>query len=272
LLLLIDILKFLKETMRLSLLFVMTPSLSFAAEAVERDYTDSTWWTVYLTALLCLFTLGLMLYTAKLWRATVKLSNDAEENLQEQRQNVIRSLETAERAARAAEQSVVISEKSLSAAQRAFVFWKGYNSVPHIFDNALKEYVINAEVENVGATPATDVRLTCNVQLQRGAAPQIPTFTGDIGKSVSIVLGPRSVVRSQYIPVSVQDLFECWERRAKIFVWMRLEYRDIFDSNVIHHHEQCAEINLIHDPRTLPPQGHPPYLQFSPIGEQNSSS
>lgn len=263
--------------MRLHPIILLTPLTSFAANSPDRDYTDSAWWTVYLTAILCLVTLGLMLYTAKLWHATVKLSSDAERSSNEQRTHIIQSLQTAERAAAAAEQSATVSAQSLSVAQRAFVFWKGFESGLNISGNeskeyAIKEYVIFAHAENVGVTPAQDVRLTCKVQVEPGSDPQIPIFKDSASKSVSTVLGPKSGARSAYLPVSVVDLYECWEGRTKIFVWMRLEYKDIFNSDLIHHHEQCAEIQLIHDPREIPSKEHPPYLQFATIGTQNSSS
>ena len=253
------------------ILFLM-PLPSVAATAGGRDYTDSTWWTVYLTGLLCLFTLGLMLYTAKLWHATVKLSTDAEKNSEEQRGHIIRSLNATERAANASEKSAMVAGQSLSTAQRAFVFWKGFDCGVNIHDGNLKEYVIFADAENAGVTPAQDVRFTCNVQIQRGSAPQVPVFKGDFSAATSIVMGPRSKARSGYLTVSIDDLYECWQGRAKVFVWMRLEYKDIFSPDLIHHHEQCAQIQLIHDPREIPPSNHLSYLQFSTIGTQNSSS
>lgn len=214
--------------MRIYPVIFLTPLTSFASTRTIRDYTDSAWWTVYLTALLCLITLGLMLYTAKLWHATVKLSSDAERNSSEQKKDIIRSLETAERAAAAAEKSANVSSTALSGAQRAFVFWKGFEYGLNIYDNELKEYVIFAHAENVGVTPAKDVRLICKIQVEQGVAPEVPTFNGDISKSASIVLGPKSTARSPYLTVSIEDLYACWKGEAKVFVWMRVEYKDIF--------------------------------------------
>lgn len=248
------------------------PLHSVAADNTIRDYTNSDWWTVYLTGILCLFTLGLMVYTAKLWHATVKLSRDAEKNSEEQRAHLISSLDATERAASAAERSAKISGQSLSTAQRAFVFLKGFDSIPNIFENVLKEYVIFAYAENAGVTPAQDVRFASSIQMQRGSAPQVPFFKTDFTGSSTSVMGPRSQVRSGYLPVSAGDLYDCWLGKTKIFIWMRLEYRDIFSQELLHHHEQCAEISLIHDPRSAPPMGHPPYLQFRVTGNQNSSS
>ena len=258
--------------MKLYTILLLTPLPSIAADNNIRDYADSNWWTVYLTGLLCLFTLGLMVYTARLWHATVKLSKDAKENSEEQRVHLIRSLDATERATNAAERIATISGQSLSTAQRAFVFWKGFDCAPHVSDDVLKEYVIFADAENAGMTPAQDVRFTTNIQIQRGSAPQVPFFKTDLTGSSSSVMGPRSQARITYLTISVEDLYDCWKGRAKIFVWMRLEYKDIFSQELRHHHEQCAEIVLIHDPRTIPPMGHPSYLQFGAIGTQNSSS
>lgn len=237
------------------------------------NYLSSEWWLVYLTAALSIFTLGLMIYTAKMWRATVRLSEDAKANADKQHTDTERALATAELSANAAQRSADTSAQALSNAQRAFVFWKGFSCGPHMWNDKIKEYVVFAEVENVGPTPALDVCLTIRSQVVRGASPQPPVFTPDPGFLVaSTVLGPRGSGRSAFVTIAITDLVDCWEERAEIYVWSYLQYRDIFNPDKVNHHEQCAKIQLIHEPSTPPPAGHPPYIQFAAHGPQNNSA
>ncbi|WP_172203132.1 hypothetical protein [Niveibacterium sp. COAC-50] len=255
------------------LLTVLYRTANASEPSTPPNYGSSEWWLVYLTAALSIFTLGLMIYTAKMWRATVELSKEAKANSKQQHADTERALATAEQSAKAAQRSADISAQALSSSQRAFVFWKGFSCGPHICDDKIKEYVVFAQVENVGPTPALDVCMTIRSQVVRGAAPQPPVFTPDPGfLNASTVLGPRASGQSGYMPISIADLADCWERRAEIYVWSYLQYRDIFDPDKIHHHEQCAKIHLIHEPSTPPPEGHPPYLQFGVHGSQNSAS
>lgn len=48
-----------------------------AEQPAKHDYWSSEWWLVYLTAALALFTLGLVIYTAKLYRSSVQVGEAA---------------------------------------------------------------------------------------------------------------------------------------------------------------------------------------------------
>lgn len=96
------------------------------------------------------------------------------------------------------------------------------------------------------------------------------TFTKD-GDSVPTVLGPHSSIQSGFITIPLQTVVEKWQRETEILVWARVEYRDIFDPSAVHHHEQCAILEVIHDPSEKPPPDHPPYIVFSVYGPQNTT-
>ena len=102
---------------------------------------------------------------------------------------------------------------------------------------------------------------------------QAPLFSEDSNvMSSATVLGPKAGLRSSMLTISVSDLVDCWENKGEIFVWAYIQYRDIFESTKVHHHQQCAKLALIHEPTTAPPDGHPPYLQFMSFGAQNTAS
>ena len=266
-----------RETEQMPLVVKVLPSVSVekpvAGESKkEHDYNSSEWWLVYLTGTLATFTLGLMIYTAKLWGATVKLSRDADASAQRQADEMRRSLATAEKAATAAERGAEIAERSLTVAQRAFVFGKGFTSAVHFIDEKLAEYVFWTELENAGHTPATRVQSWINTRGIPGETPQEPTFQKDIEVEASTVLGPRATAQSGYVSVPLATMIDSWNKKTAVFIWSRVEYRDIFDPDKVRHHEQCARIEVIHEPSTVPPQGHPPYVQFTSYGLQNSTA
>lgn len=208
-------------------------------EAYERyekskNETRLTWATIWLA----IVTTALAIFTGYLWNATRKMVRSTEENAKRQ--------------------------------LRAFIFGKGFNHGPNIWDGVVKEYVFWVTWENVGLTPGIDV---CN-WLQFKAVPQNKEqeiiFTPTTERALA-VMGPRATAQTAFITIPLKTMMEKWRNETKIFLWSRVEYRDIFESDIIHHHEQCASIELIHDPSTIPPEGHPPYVTFTVYGHQNST-
>ena len=72
-----------------------------------NEYLSPEWWMIYITGALVLFTLGLMIYTAKLWRATNTLAEDAKR--------------TADRQADQMKQSLAIAQESITLAREEFI-------------------------------------------------------------------------------------------------------------------------------------------------------
>lgn len=197
----------------------------------ERWLTYSTIWLAFVTTFLAIF-------TAYLWDATRKLVKRAEETARQQ--------------------------------LRAFIFGKGFNHAPHIWDGAIREYVLWVTWENVGLTPGIDVCSWVEVKtLPTNEEHQI--IFAPSNERRPTVMGPRATTQTAFIAISLEKMMQKWRNETSIFVWSRVEYRDIFDSRIIHHHEQCASVELIHEPSAIPPEGHPPYVTFIAYGSQNST-
>jgi hypothetical protein len=62
------------------------------------------------------------------------------------------------------------------------------------------------------------------------------------------VIGPHGIGQTGYHPIPVEKMIELWERKTEIYLATRVEYRDVFDPSIIHHHEQCAILDLIRHP------------------------
>jgi hypothetical protein len=207
-----------------------------SAQKQEESFNDKliAWGTVALAVI----TAFLALFTFRLWKSTGRLVISAEETAKRQ--------------------------------LRAFIFGKGFNHGPNIWDGKIKEYVFSVTWENVGLTPGVDV---CN-WFQFKTLPvndeQDIIFAPSIERR-STVMGPRATAQTSYLTIPLETMMKCWRKEITIFIWSRVEYRDIFDQTTIHHHEQCASIDFIHDPSAIPPEGHPPYIQFTIYGPQNST-
>lgn len=65
---------------------VRTPVIRVEASDItpkHHNYLSSEWWLVYLTAALAVFTLGLVIYTARLYRSSVQVGKDAAKTARE---------------------------------------------------------------------------------------------------------------------------------------------------------------------------------------------
>lgn len=163
------------------------------------------------------------------------------------------------------------TERALISTERAFVFGKGFQVGLSVWDGILREYLVFVTWENAGSTPATDVHNwidLCTFPMNENREPAFAQPPG----GPTTVLGPRATSQSGYIVVPVKTMREKWLEETEIYVWCRIEYRDVFNPGIIRHHEQCACVGLIHEPSSVPPEGHPPYVTFSVYGPQNTTS
>ncbi len=208
-------------------------------EFERRQKHTSERWITYSTVWLAIVTTFLALFTAYLWDATRKLVRSSEETAKRQ--------------------------------LRAFIFGKGFNHGPHIWDGTIREYVFWVTWENVGLTPGTDVCSWIEVKTRPTNEDQQTVFAPSKERRPT-VMGPRATAQTAFITVPLEAMMQRWRNETKIFLWSRIEYRDIFEPNTLHHHEQCVSVELIHDPSAIPPEGHPPYVTFVVYGVQNSTA
>ena len=209
-----------------------------AHERHEKSKNEGrlTWATIWLA----IVTTVLAIFTGYLWSATRKMIRSTEETAKQQ--------------------------------LRAFIFGKGFNQGPNIWNGTIREYVFWVTWENVGLTPGIDACNWIDVKTFPPNEELQFIFTPPReGKPTSTVMGPRTLSKTASIIIPLETMMQKWRNETKILIWSRVEYRDIFDSEIIHHHEQCASIELIHDPSTIPPPGHPPYATFIVCGNQNST-
>jgi hypothetical protein len=235
----------------------------------------------YGTVALALFTFLLFLYTSRLWRATVDLGKDAKRTADRQAAETAASLaiardaaDAATRSAKAAQNGVETSERALVGTQRAFVFCQGFSAAANRFGKAVKEYVFWVPFQNVGVTPATDMRQTFAIKFLPFAESAAPHFVPDKMSDAATVLGPHTKAQSPFFPVPLGTMMQIWRRELRGFVWCRIEYRDVLNPQVLHHHEQCARILLLRDPSQVSDADatNLSLVQFEITGPQNTTS
>ena len=204
----------------------------------RQDSSSNEWWIMSATVWLAVVTTFLAVFTGYLWDATRKLASSAEETAKRQ--------------------------------LRAFIFGKGFNQGINTWNGSIKEYIFWVTWENVGITPGTDVCNWFNIQTCPVSEIDKINFHPSSERRQT-VMGPRATAQTSFVAVPLEKMMRCWKKEIAILIWSRIEYRDIFDSTIIHHHEQCASIDFIHDPSDIPPEGHPPYINFVIYGNQNST-
>ena len=208
-------------------------------EAYERhEKPTNERWLTYSTIWLAIVTTILAIFTGYLWNATRKMVRSAEETAKRQ--------------------------------LRAFIFGKGFDQGINSWDDKIREYLVYVTWENVGLTPGLDVCSWIDIKTVPAKEEQQIIFAPSSERRPT-VMGPRATTQTAFIPIPLETMMQKWRNEIKILAWSRVEYRDIFDSDIVHHHEQCASVELIHDPSTIPPKGHPPYVTFIAFGRQNST-
>jgi hypothetical protein len=200
---------------------------------------------------------------------TVRLSDSTERLWDEAKATSAASAKSSE----VAKEAVDVSKKSLEIAQRAFVFCKhiqpNIHTTGHIPNLRVREYLFVGHIENSGTTPATDVR--SRIDWARSAPGVVPAF--NLGtQGAAAIMGPTTTSQSSFAVVPLADLRDAFNRVCDIHVRLLIEYRDIFNPEVLHYHEICAQVLLVHDPIDIPPPGHPAYAQLMINGPQNSAS
>jgi hypothetical protein len=216
-------------------------------DAKERDEKSSSdrWLaigallTAIFTGLLVFVTSGLAYYTYQLWAATRDMARKLDETTKRQ--------------------------------LRAYVSTKGLTAGTNSINGAIREYIIFADFENVGVTPATDVKSW--IYIKQSPAGQADNLRFQpIDRATPMVLGRGATARTGYQQITIEDMRKRWRNEIDILVWVRIEYRDVFDPESLRYSEICCKIDLIHDPSTNPPKDHPSYVQFSIFGPQNSAA
>lgn len=167
----------------------------------------------------------------------------------------------------------LVSESRTSSRRqlRAYVFAKNFVPNINLQNNIIQQYIFFCEIENYGLTPATDTKVHIYIQTFPMNEDRQPVLQSRMGNEMGASLGPRSVVNSPFVVLPIQTMREKWANQTEIFIVVRIEYRDLFEPDIIRHHQQSAIIELLHEPDVIPPPGHRSFVSFRAYGENTSS-
>jgi len=115
-----------------------------------------------------------------------------------------------------------ISEKALLDVQRAFVSIK----IEFIPDGK-EGYQVMTVFENSGSTPARDVKISYGDDKFKKELSDDFNFPYEKTNEVFEVLGPKSTTRRMYA-LPKRTLDEVLLRKKHIYIWAKVEYRDVF--------------------------------------------
>jgi hypothetical protein len=170
------------------------------------------------------------------------------------------------------------TEKVAQTQLRAFVFAKGFEQGASMHRDQtgqlfVKEWVFLSKFENVGLTPATGLRMWIKHQILPACENKEPHFEWKNPGS-TIVIGPHGAGQSSYLMIPIERMVELWENRSEIYLAIRIEYRDIFNPSIVHHHEQCVMLDLLRHPSdveaTPSDQKNLPRVSMRAYGPQNT--
>jgi hypothetical protein len=164
------------------------------------------------------------------------------------------------------------AEKTAASQLRAYVFFKGFKSGPNIdpVSGRITEYLFFAPLENAGLTPATDARVWFELQIYPFNEDREPVQK-EVG-GAAVIMGPHSTgQQTTFWSIPIDVMSQCFSLDVGIFAIARVEFKDTFDPTIVHHHQQCAIIEINRDPRIIPARDEVSYVTFRLYGPNSSS-
>jgi hypothetical protein len=189
-------------------------------------------------------------------------------------QSLLQETQDIQEALKIAHSAAGMSGTVLVQSQRAFVYLSEWVTIlARENTGAAVSFNIRPRWENVGVTAAK--RVDARATFVNGDPRQdIDTIVPDYGlRRDQLILAPMTALSGVRFSIPITDLAEAWEGRLKIIVFARIEYNDVFEGTKRHTTEQCAEMILVRDPRTIPREGAQvaPFVTYRICGRRNTT-
>lgn len=136
---------------------------------------------------------------------------------------------------------------------RGYIFINSFEEHANVFTDVnglkyIKEWFIQCKFTNTGITPASDVSLFMLHKEVPFNEAEPPNFEWGSLRPNPIIIGPHVALQSAPYPIQTAAMTALWERKIKICLAARIEYKDVFNKKVIHHHEMRVVLGLYRDP------------------------
>jgi hypothetical protein len=165
-----------------------------------------------------------------------------------------------------------IAKDALISTERAFVFLEDFDPVWTIGlrgsgDNnrEFRHFAIRLRWRNNGTTPTRNMTVIVNWHPTQGNLPDgFPYSYGEGVEPSPMFLGPQATEWSEAIDIPANVATAALKGTENLFIWGRVEYRDIFDDTPLHFTEWCYKMVFT---RVTPE----PLTQFVAFGPHNRS-
>ena len=162
------------------------------------------------------------------------------------------TLKATQKAANAANESASLQKEAMINTQRAFVFLQGMDPSIHLNQDQIPDqFVIRPQIINSGKTPAINSWGFAYRQIFDRTIPDekiIPNMpTPPVGRNITFI-GPSTISNANDIIITPQEALATWKKEIRIFIWLIIEYNDMFANTLLHHTNYCFEVLLTDDP------------------------
>ena len=129
-------------------------------------------------------------------------------------------------------------------------------------------YNFKVTVENAGNTPAIDCIVYSDHSFVDVEGFQSPAFNKTKGGRVPTAIGPHSMIYGQSPNISREDAQRVLEGKARLFLWRRAEYSDVFDRSPNRFVEKSWEVLIPVNPAVIEPGDPLPAFSFMAFGRE----
>ena len=129
-------------------------------------------------------------------------------------------------------------------------------------------YQFRVTVENAAATPAIDLTIYGDHCLVETTDPKDPTFNKAQDSEVRSSIGPHSMVHGPMRFITRAEAQRVLDKKARLFIWWRAEYRDVFDNTPDRYVDESWEVFIPTNPEILMPGDPLPSFSFMSYGRQ----
>lgn len=188
-----------------------------------------------------------------------------------------KSLKATELAAKAADKSASLQKTVMLNTQRSFIFMKEMQGHATI-DTKSKipgQFILKAKLMNSANTPAMNAEMLISHRFFDKTTPD-DKIVANISpqtreERIKAFIGPNISFDSPDIIINSKEATDIYNGTKRLFIWVIIEYNDMFEQTSLHHTKYCAEVFINYDPSH--PMGNLPqdFFQFKTFWKYNSA-
>lgn len=183
----------------------------------------------------------------------------------------------AKKGAEAAEAAVKVTSDTAKRQLRAYLSFTKIETITitdHLRSDIQRRvdgYSFRLTIENPGQTPALECFIRGSVSIMDAKGFTNPIFPEVADNRMRSSIGPHSFVYGPMIGISRDQAQMVLEKKQRLSIWWRADYRDVFDDSPDRATEKIWEVEVPVNPKTLDPREPLPSFSFKAYGDQTLS-